>query len=735
MPSTSGNGSTHGRKPSRGPLALRDPEDNDDDDEGEEVEGEDVGEGVEEEDDDSSGSDSDEDQADGEEEDDSSGSDSGEDQGDGEGDNDDDASDSSLLPIAKSTLARLSKAKRTFAPRQTASFQVISLTPQLGPLEGWMRQERLTANGRKYTMFVSPSNGLYDSKRTALQSIGAVVAVRPPKPTSLDPTPPGKKRKRGRIVCAVDEQGDTKERQPRRSYIGPPVPSFGRMPAGDDLEGWTVERAVAVDGTSYLLYRDPTGKAIGSRGSALAMTNQLEIPRTHLQIARDIVIDRGEHESLLDQQLLLPPSTAAGFATRPDRTWAEGSYPKLLEAHFGAEARAAYDKGTASPSRSIVGRRVVVIDLFCGVGGLSMGLRAAGFPNVLGVDTENGCISAYDANKCGKSSVTRHIHSSDTDRWVAAIEAAGCAGPNAKAELILVAAPPCQPYSAAGLQGGASDDRGDGLLAIVEIAIRTKPLAVLIENVPNMMDSAYSEWVQPVLKRLQDGGYSVRPRVHTCSRHSVAQKRKRLLISALRTDRGFEPEQVLKVPASSSNATVHPPTTRDVIEDPSVWGGERPIEMRVSLNTLRARKRLNKTSSVTGLIAPDVTGLVSPYEPSPTVVTTALVHDTYFRLLAIPIDVSPENLKYSDARALKREHVLTLQSFPPDFVLHGQMRFQGMCIGNAVPPLFALDIGRGLATALDGCKGSSLLHTASIKDATACVERLVEECHIHLRSV
>jgi hypothetical protein len=74
---------------------------------------------------------------------------------------------------------------------QGHTFKVTYFSPETGDLHGWSRQDRLTANGRKYTMFVSPSGGFFDSKRKALQSIGALA---PPKSTASGH---GRKRKGG----------------------------------------------------------------------------------------------------------------------------------------------------------------------------------------------------------------------------------------------------------------------------------------------------------------------------------------------------------------------------------------------------------------------------------------------------------------------------------------------------------------------------------------------------------
>ena len=123
----------------------------------------------------------------------------------------------------------------------------------------------------------------------------------------------------------------------------------------------------------------------------------------------------------------------------------------------------------------------------------------------------------------------------------------------------------------------------------------------------------------------------------------------------------------------------------------------------------------------------EVTGLVSPFEPAPTVLTTSLVDHTYFRLLAIPIDIPRDDLTYGHLRALRKEHVLSLQTFPSDFKLFGHMRFQSTCLGNAVPPLFAYDVGKGLCALLEQCSGSDLLHSALPSDADAFLTVLDRE--------
>lgn len=646
-------------------------------------------------------------------------------------------------------------------------------------LEGWTREDRVTANARKYTVYLSPSGGQFDSRRKALQSLGIAVtpnvreerfgAQRARRESELygdgetatdrrsDPpdapdralctalyeqgaasdlpsrslserprgyTDPlanvfGRKRKRRRHShCQIGEDGEEIPRQPKRSYIGPPVPSFCRVPAGDDLPNWTVERATASDGLQFLLYKDPYGTPVGSRSSALFVTGQLEVPRTHRQQARHLLREADEHRSRLGSTLCVPPKIAADMRSKPERRWKDGEYASLVEKHFGKAARQNYERVPSTPKLS---HRVVVVDLFCGIGGLSLGMRAGGFPHVFGVDSDGGCIAAYRKNDCGARSAEQTVRITDIEKWAKAFEEAGCAGTDAKVELVIVAAPPCQPYSQAGPQSGSSDER-DCLRTVIDLVTRVRPLAVVIENVPKMMAAAHSYWVQPLLQRLTDARYNVHAAEHSCAIHSVPQTRRRLIVSAVRCDALSDPDATsavaarLRIPASNQH---RPPTASDALDDePQLWEGVRPADLTMTLTAIRSRLRLRSDS--------DVTGLVSPYAPAPTIVTTAGSDHTYFRLVALPRDTAPEDMTFGHARSLERRHLLRLQSFPNDFVLYGHKRAQSAGIGNAVPPLFAYDLALGLKRLLAACTRSSMLSTATPSVAAECC-RLCKE--------
>ena len=334
--------------------------------------------------------------------------------------------------------------------------------------------------------------------------------------------------------------------------------------------------------------------------------------------------------------------------------------------------------------------RLPVIDLFCGIGGFSLGLRSAGFSNILGVDIEARCVSAYRANACGTRSVRLGIYEKDMPQWASALRQAGLAGEGRRSDFVLVAGPPCQPYSIIGNQGGGADPRC-GLKALAEFVKQTRPLVVLIENVTGMMHSKFSTHVQSQLAKIKQAGYTVHAASHSCSLFGVPQTRTRLLITCLRKNEWEWHREHLALEPTTRD---RPPTAMDAISEAAVWKGTRTAEMRVSLNALRARERVAST---------DTSGLISPYRQAPSVITSCLKDASIHRCIAIPSDVDPSALTHNDLRALSLRHILTLQSFPSDFELFGGTFYHGYVLGNAVPPMFARSVGLALRNHIAIC--------------------------------
>ena len=157
------------------------------------------------------------------------------------------------------------------------------------------------------------------------------------------------------------------------------------------------------------------------------------------------------------------------------------------------------------------------IDLFCGVGGATLGMLSAGIDIDievnLGVDHCPETASAY-------SEVT------GVDALVADV---GALRPDDLPPFDLVwASPPCQPYSQAGKRRGSLDER-DALPELLRFIERFRPPVIVVEEVPLFRSSnGYAYLLGTLIK----GGYHVESRVLNAANYGIPQARRRLFVVA-----------------------------------------------------------------------------------------------------------------------------------------------------------------------------------------------------------
>lgn len=151
------------------------------------------------------------------------------------------------------------------------------------------------------------------------------------------------------------------------------------------------------------------------------------------------------------------------------------------------------------------------VDLFCGVGGLSAGMIAAGFSVMEAYDNWAAATTVYECNLGG--------HTANVDL----MDAEGAAERIADIEPLLIAgAPPCQDFSTAGKR--SEGDRANLTTAFGEIITRVQPPAFLKENVPQVRLSNTYLLTRDAIKR---NGYQIVENVLDASLLGVPQKRRR----------------------------------------------------------------------------------------------------------------------------------------------------------------------------------------------------------------
>ncbi|MHB8510246.1 MAG: DNA cytosine methyltransferase [Candidatus Dormibacteria bacterium] len=166
-------------------------------------------------------------------------------------------------------------------------------------------------------------------------------------------------------------------------------------------------------------------------------------------------------------------------------------------------------------------RTVTAIDLFCGAGGLSEGLKQAGVTVAGGIDLDPSCKYAFESN-IGASFVEEDVRTITADRlrtlWGDASVRllAGCA--------------PCQPFSPYRRGIDTSKEEEWPLLAqFGRLVSETKPELVTMENVPRIgRTSVFAQFVEI----LRAAGYDVDWRSCYGPDYGLPQSRRRLVLVA-----------------------------------------------------------------------------------------------------------------------------------------------------------------------------------------------------------
>ena len=121
-----------------------------------------------------------------------------------------------------------------------------------------------------------------------------------------------------------------------------------------------------------------------------------------------------------------------------------------------------------------------VIDLFCGVGGLSYGLKMAGLNILAGYDVDSSCKYAYEAN-IRANFINKNI------KETTANEIKECFDKSKSPIKVLVGCAPCQTFSQYTRKLNNKDDEKWTLLnEFLRIAMEIQPEIISVENVPNL---------------------------------------------------------------------------------------------------------------------------------------------------------------------------------------------------------------------------------------------------------
>ena len=165
-----------------------------------------------------------------------------------------------------------------------------------------------------------------------------------------------------------------------------------------------------------------------------------------------------------------------------------------------------------------------VVDLFCGIGGLTHGFVMEGFDVRAGIDCDPSCEYGYEANNPKSTFVNKQLED------VSASEIEEFYPSNSPK--ILVGCAPCQPFSS--YTNSQSQDKKDwGLLSrFLEIIEGIRPDIVSMENVVRLRTFRGGEVLEHFSSNLEKLGYYVSINEVFCPDYGIPQSRKRLVLLA-----------------------------------------------------------------------------------------------------------------------------------------------------------------------------------------------------------
>lgn len=392
------------------------------------------------------------------------------------------------------------------------------------------------------------------------------------------------------------------------------------------------------------------------------------------------------------------------------------------------------------------------IDIFAGCGGLSVGLQNAGWEGLFAIEKNNDAFSTLKYNLINSNhfkwpswlEINNHdINKILTDK----IENLR----NLQGKIDLVAGgPPCQGFSLAGKRD-TKDQRNKLVKAYIKFIEIVQPRALIFENVHGFTvkfkgnKGSIKEYSNYVIEKLTELGYRVDSRIVDVSEFSVPQKRRRFILVAMKDhnpsdvfaalernkqnfceQKGLNPKTTIYEAISDlqkNRGTCQSPDTkhfqaglygqiesgyqklmRQNVENQTVAvdshrfvnHSETIIKLHNDLlnNAPRGKRITPKDNLVENLKRRGVTVLdANGQAPTITSIPDELVHYEEPRILTV------------------REHA-RIQSFPDWYEFKGKYTSGGKRrkmevprytqVGNAVPPLFAEQIGIALMEVLNG---------------------------------
>lgn len=342
-----------------------------------------------------------------------------------------------------------------------------------------------------------------------------------------------------------------------------------------------------------------------------------------------------------------------------------------------------------------------VIDLFAGVGGLSLGFSEEGFKVVYANEYDKSIAKSFKLN---------HPETEVDDRDIAEIDIESTFGRYKDKVTVVVGGPPCQGFSQKGKRIGLRDQRNFMFQKFVKVVEVVNPEFFILENVPNILTAENGYFKKEIIDMFSKLGYDVKAAVLKAEQFGVPQTRRRAVFLGRKNKLNFE------IPAGNDKRV----TVSEAIDDlPNINSGEgHEQSLYTKPPVSRYQKAMRKNTKVLmnhvatnhsdiALERLKLIGLNGGKENLPDHHRTKSIHsgtwtrlkpDGFARTITTRFD-TPSSGQFTlpcKDRCITVREAARLQSFPDDFIFYGTKSNQMLQVGNAVPPLLARSLAKAI---------------------------------------